>query len=521
MQTSIVTSRNEGRRPAYVGAALVTALLLGGSLASAAEPDNFQLIRTVPLPNGAKLGAVDIGRVDQYLRAYAVSDATNASVDMIDLNTGNLTMMKPTGAAALAGKPPDPNAGSPNFNDVMGPNGLIMVNHTEIWVGDAPSLAGPLVQNANLAIAYANDNCNSGVKVFSMIDQTVTDVINLGGCFRTDEGDWDPVDNVVLIANPAEQPIGKGPTAPFISIISSNPVAPGQHHQILKKITFDGTNGTPNAVGGIEQPIYSSVTGLFYISIPQNGPSDTGGNGAVAVVDPRGDPTAIQVVNVFPLQGCSPNGAAVGPGYELFLGCSSGAGSPGAQIIDIRTGQMIAKFPQLKGCDEVNYNPGDGHFLGACGGLGIVDSDPPSFDQLIPGPAHGGIAGDPVTGQIYTAVTTNGALCGASPNNGCIAIFGAPVTQAILSVPALTTNQNVIIANASGSTSATGSLEYLFIAVPGANGLTPVITQSPTNPQATVFFNAGPGNYSLELVVVDGNGNTSTSTVTTINYTGP
>ena len=129
-------------------------------------------------------------------------------------------------------------------------------------------------------------------------------------------------------------------------------------------------------------------------------------------------------------------------------------------------------------------------------------------------------AADPVTNQVYKAVTANGALCGPSPNNGCIAIFGATCTQAILKVPA-TTNQQPIIADAGGSTSATGTLEYLFIPIPGPNGFTPVVTQSPNNPQATVFCNNGPGEYSLQLVVVDGNGTTSTSAVTTINYTGP
>lgn len=491
-------------------------MLFVSSIAFAAEPENFKLIRTVPLPNGAKLSAVDIGQVDAYARAYALADSGNASVDLIDLNTGNITMIKPTGANALQGKQPDPNSPSPNFNDVMGPNGLVTVNHSEIWVGDAPTLSGPLVKNSNLAIAYATDNCDSSVKVFSILDQTVTDVINLGGCFRSDEMDWDPADQIVLIANPAEQPIGKGPVAPFISLISSNPVAPGKHHPVLKQITFDGTNGTPNATNGIEQPVYSPKTGLFYISIPQNGPNDTGG--AVAVVDPRGDPTAMQVVNIFPLQGCGPNGASLGPDYELYLGCTSGS-IPGSQIIDIRSGQLIARFSQAAGCDQVNYNPGDNHFLGDCGGLAIIDADPPSFDQKIAGPTHAGTAADPVTNQVYNAVTANGALCGPSPNNGCIAIFGAPVTQAILNVPA-TTNQKPLIADASGSTSATGSLEYLFIPIQGPNGFTPVVTQSPTNPQATVFCNNGPGAYSLQLVVVDGNGNTSTSAVITINYTG-
>ena len=98
---------------------------------------------------------------------------------------------------------------------------------------------------------------------------------------------------------------------------------------------------------GLPTPPTGSTAGLFAHDrtflhrIPQNGPNDTGG--AVVVVDPRGDPTAIQVVNIFPPKGCAPNGTALGPGYEAYLGCTSGA-KPGAQIIDIRSGQQIAKF---------------------------------------------------------------------------------------------------------------------------------------------------------------------------------
>jgi hypothetical protein len=261
--------------------------------------------------------------------------------------------------------------------------------------------------------------------------------------------------------------------------------------------------------------VYSPKTGLFYIAVPQNGPNDTGG--VVAVVDPRGDSAAMQVVSLIPLQGCGPNGAALGPGYELYLGCTSGS-IPGSQIIDIRDGSLIARFSQAAGCDQVNYNSGDNHFLGDCGGLAIIDADPPSFDQKIVGAAHAGTAADPVTNQVYAAVTANGAPCGGTTNNGCIAIYGYPLTQVnVASVPT-TTNQPSITLDASGSTSATGTLSYLFTVVPGGN--TPTITQSPTNSKATVLFNGGPGTYLLQVIVVDGAGNTSTSPVITVLYTG-
>ena len=492
-------------------------MLLSGRLALAQEPEGFKLLRTVPLPGGAKLSAVDIGQVDQYVRIYAVADSSNASIDIIDLNTGNIGMIKPVGAGKLQGKQPDPNFFSPNFNDVMGPNGLVFVNHSELWVGDSPTLAAPLVKNSNPAIAYANDNCDSSVKVFSIFDQTVTDVINLGGCFRSDELDWDPADQVVLIANPGEQYIGKGPSAPFISLIDTHPVAAGKHHPILKQIAFDGTNGTPNATNGIEQPAYSPKTGLFYVAVPQNGPTDTGG--VVAVVDP----VALKVVNIFVLNGCGPNGASLDLGYQLYLGCTGGS-IPGSQIIDIRTGQMIARISQAAGCDQVNFNPGDGHFLGDCGSaLAIIDSSPASFDQKIAGVQHAGTAADPVTNQIFTAVSPNGALCGASPTTGCIAIFaaGPPIAQAILTVPSLTTSQPSMLVTGTASTTGSGRLTYQFIAVPGTTGITPLIQVTPFDGEALVYFNSGPGNYSFQLTVTDGAGNTSTSAVATVNYTGP
>ncbi len=68
----------------------------------------------------------------------------------------------------------------------------------------------------------------------------------------------------------------------------------------------------------------------------------------------------------------------------------------------------------------------------------------------------------------------------------------------------LTTSQASVVLDASGSTSASGKLQYLFEVVPG--GKQPALLQSPTNPKATVDFVNGPGLYLVQLVVTDASG---------------
>jgi len=99
---------------------------------------------------------------------------------------------------------------------------------------------------------------------------------------------------------------------------------------------------------------------------------------------------------------------------------------------------------------------------------------------------------------------------------------GSPVgptpgtTTAFVTPLSLTTSQSSVVLDGSGSTSASGSLRYLFEVASG--GLQPAILQSPTNPKATVDFVNGPGTYLVQLVVTDASGNTSTSPVITLNY---
>jgi hypothetical protein len=411
------------------------------------------------------LTSFDISFVDSRAGVYVLADRNNQSADVLDLNFNTLNVISPGNpqkgacslvvnghAGCLAGLVTDPNAGP--INDVSGPNGVDVINHREIWAGDAPTLRGPIplstaCQAGTLSAcktAYLSvDNCDSSVKVIDIRTQQVTDVIDTGGCFRADEMDFDPKDQVVLIANPSEQDIGN---FNFISVISTKP-----GHAILKKIVFDGTHGTPLATNGIEQPRYDPETGLFFVAIPNNGGTFNGtpgptGNGAVAVVDPRDE---IRVVTIFNLaSNCVPNGTFIGPANELFLGCNATAP---VQIIDKRDGHLIAAIPQLNGgCDEVWFNPGDDHFMGACSqGRNVATGTPPFYvagviDALSPtgpqwdqnitikdtfkvgtvntGSPHS-IAADAYTNRILVPLAS-GDLSAADCPTGCIAAFTAP-----------------------------------------------------------------------------------------------
>jgi hypothetical protein len=426
---------------------------------------NLFTCSAVPPPAGSSwvpsAFSFDISWVDQNVRGYFLADRSHntttpngGDVLFVDLNDPTtFSHWDPPANDPMAGIACDQNTAfggttGVGRNEITGPNGAFTVNHAEVWVGDGPSkfqpgqghgtatTVGGATTYSGLPSDYDADPCDSSVRVFNIATHQQTDHIDIGGCFRTDEGAFDPDHQIALFANPSEQPIPASTKAlnqsPFITLISTRPVAPGQHHKILKQINFDGTRGTVLANGGIEQPVYSKKTGLFYIAIPGNSaaPSD----GFVAVVDPS-DRDDIKVVDNFALKNCSPNGAALGPDFELFLGCGAGP----QQVIDIRKGKLIKTIAGTTGgCDEVAFNAGDDHFAGACtdsnadgsDNIDISDADPVKFDQAINSRTKGAhsIAADPVTVADFLPAAAGtgpnpGGLCGDTP---CILIFGSP-----------------------------------------------------------------------------------------------
>jgi len=108
-----------------------------------------------------------------------------------------------------------------------------------------------------------------------------------------------------------------------------------------------------------------------------------------------------------------------------------------------------------------------------------------------------GVVGSPIT-----------AGTGTGPTPGTTTAVVTPLT--------LTTSQASVVLDASGSTSASGSLQYLFEVVSG--GKQPALLQSANNPKATVDFVNGPGLYLVQLIVTDASGKTSTSPVIMLTY---
>jgi hypothetical protein len=108
-----------------------------------------------------------------------------------------------------------------------------------------------------------------------------------------------------------------------------------------------------------------------------------------------------------------------------------------------------------------------------------------------------GVVGSPIT-----------AGTGTGPTPGTTTAVVTPLT--------LTTGNPSVVLDASGSTSASGSLQYEFQVVSG--GLQPALLQSPTNAKATVDFVNGPGLYLVQLTVTDASGKSSTSPVIMLTY---
>lgn len=414
MKTNCEARLLSARRTTALAMSMVAAgLLLTGNVAAAAPDEIFSSRANINLPAGQKITTFDISFVDPVIGLYLLADRTNKVVDVIDTTTNTLTVQ-------LASSPPF--AGATGNNNTSGPDGVLTVNHREVWAGDG----------------------NSTVKVIDLFSQKTTHVINTGGKMRADELCFDPRDQLVLMANDAETPF------PFVTLIST------QNYSVLQTIVMDGTvpvggsQATPKATNGIEQCQWDRRTGNFYVNIPEvNGKGDDTSPGAVVVISPKAA-TLGEILDVFdiPLSQCAgPQGMAIGPDHQILLGCNDpNMTVKSTVIIDDRDGKVLETVANEDGADEVWYNDGDGqYFLARSGGanpqkLGVidVDDDPSPADQDVaiglpntvatPHGTNHSVAADPVFNQIYVPIaSSSGAtVCSSSGGidaQGCIAVF--------------------------------------------------------------------------------------------------
>jgi hypothetical protein len=346
--------------------------LLLATAGTASADEKFEKSSTI---SSVSTKAFDIGFVDPVAGVYVLADRTNAAIDVIDTSSNTLiNQLKPgfVGVSSLG-------------NDFSGPDGVLIVNHTEVWVGDGKSKTWVLHLQTGKVIATIDTGLNGAQ------DDT-----------RADELCYDPNDHIILIANDASTP------DPFVTFISST------SHTVLGQIVMDGLSSPgpqkhgPKATAGIEQCQWSPRTGKFYLNLPVavvgSPPTSIG---TVLVIDPVSQ--KLERTWTVDASKCTlPQGMAIGPSPQILLGCN---GPQGSVIIDesLSTGNGPAKIlfslAGLGGNDEVWYNPGDNQYFLANsvgGNLGVADpngtTDPPFA------PTHAGshsVAADPVRNQVY------------------------------------------------------------------------------------------------------------------------
>src|SRR5262249_2051621 len=212
----------------------------------------------------------DISWFDPKLNKFFLADRNNKAIDVVDAKNP---------AAGVSQQFPNPNfAGvNPAGNDFSGPDGVLTANNsTELWVGDSPGKVW--VMDATTGAIKTPAQMNGQANPI-LVKTTGTPPVNTSTT-RADELCYDPKDNIIMIASPAE-PASNG--GPFVTFISS------KTYKVLGNLTLAG--GT-----GIEQCQWNPTNGMFY----QNVPADPGGQDQVAVINP----TTMKVDHFINIDAC-------------------------------------------------------------------------------------------------------------------------------------------------------------------------------------------------------------------------
>jgi hypothetical protein len=161
--------------------------------------------------------------------------------------------------------------------------------------------------------------------------------VSTGGKARADELGYDPIDQIILMANPDEAAAKPTAGVPFITFIST------VTHTVLGKIIYDGASGDGPAATGIEQPVWDGLTGKFYLTIPG---TTTRPKGEIDEINP----TTRTITRSFATT-CSPAGLALIPGQRLITSCGD--------VVDISSFTLVTTVTGIGPADEIWYNPGD------------------------------------------------------------------------------------------------------------------------------------------------------------------
>jgi hypothetical protein len=211
------------------------------------------------------------------------------------------------------------------------------------------------------------------VKVVDLTKGAITATISTGGNCRADEIGYDPLDHIIMIANPGDSPS-------FVSFISTD------SQTVVGTYTYSGAQ-----TGGLEQPVWSALTQRFYFTVPAtSGVSQ----GSIDVFNPK---TFQREASYAIGLGCSPAGLALTPNQHLMTSCGIALDTGGGKIAEVSP----------VGADEIWYNPGDNRYVI---GTAVVDADSNRIISTLPGAGgtrNGSV--DSATGYIFAPYTAAGA----------------------------------------------------------------------------------------------------------------
>ena len=372
---------------------------------------------------GNPIRSFDISWVNHNRSEYYLADRSNSGIDIID--TRNNTFKKTIGG--FVGIKLNTTTGAVD-NNHSGPDGV--TSHGR-WL-------------------YAGDG-NSTLKVIDLEEGKIVATLGTEGTTRLDEMALTPDGRMLLAVNNAEDP-------PYATLFTANGDDEDNSVAVVAKI-FVSTTYIPGGFGqSIEQPTWSETIKRFTVSVPTiaNNPFDPVGcnfgqlappvtcSGAVLVIDPTNLVTPVE--KVVPLNHCGPNGATVGPGGNVMVGCTPNnqAGDNETTVINVKSFDYV-DVGDLSGSDEVWFNVGSNrYYTGSSamhGGavLGVVNGTTNFLVEAIPqSSASHSVAADSRRNKVFVPqvapkavvgiggdVTNVGAgICGSM--SGCIAVYDVP-----------------------------------------------------------------------------------------------
>jgi hypothetical protein len=378
---------------------------------------------------GNPITSADISWADPGTGRYYFADRSNFGVEVIDPD--NNTWVGRIGH--MAG--PLPSGGGTSSTNGPGPNGVVVTPLKTLFAGDG---------NSTVQVADVDADSPTYLQIIGSTS-TARSVCDGGTasthyCGRADEIDYDPIDHIILIANPGPLSVAVPhmPVDPYATFINADPP-----YNVLGSVTFAGA-------GGLEQPRWDHQTRRFLITVPGKIVSGT-------IVTPASihviDPITMLSEQTYPIDcqaiagvnSVDTTGIVLRPNQHIL---ASACGFPIILTLDENSSEIhvINVIKEVGGGDQVWYNPGDGRFYvtgadltvpNGVQSLGVINALKSEWLQNVPDVRGKNPAAFRDNNHIFTIVQISAAIvAGTSPDNsicftqfglsrtGCVAVFG-------------------------------------------------------------------------------------------------